>query len=178
MSAKVVQRDLSRCRSRSLWAPRLSSRSGLGVEGVADDVEVHAVLDGLRLRHLVERDTWPAGAPVAGEQDRVLGSGVFGDLAPEDIGPEPGQGTGVGAVKGDCETANCSRLVFPFARRRLEVLDDSQRQRYGEIAAPVLAQYGGRYFVRRAILEVVRRGGCSTPPRRPAEPEPSASSSA
>ncbi len=26
ISAKVVQRDLSRCRSRSLWAPRLSRR--------------------------------------------------------------------------------------------------------------------------------------------------------
>ena len=76
---------------------------GLGVEGVADDVEVQAVLDGLRLRHLIERDMWPAGVAVAGEEDRALGSGVFGNLTPEDIGPEPGQGSGVGAVKGDCE---------------------------------------------------------------------------
>jgi len=27
ISAKVVQRDLSRCRSQGLWAPRLSRRS-------------------------------------------------------------------------------------------------------------------------------------------------------
>ena len=76
---------------------------GLGVEGVADEVEVEAILDGLLLRHLIERDGWPAGAPVAGEQDCVLRSGVFGNLPPEDIGPEPGQGRGVGAVNRDCE---------------------------------------------------------------------------
>ena len=46
---------------------------------------------------------WQNGVAVAGEQDRVLGSGVFGNLTPEDIGPEPGQGRGVGAVKGDCQ---------------------------------------------------------------------------
>jgi hypothetical protein len=74
---------------------------GLGVEGVADEIEVQAVLDGLRLRHRVERDAWPAG--VAGEQDHVLGSGVFGNLPPEDIGPEPGQSRGVGAVNRDGE---------------------------------------------------------------------------
>jgi hypothetical protein len=46
---------------------------GLGVEGIADDVEVHAVLDGLRFRHLVKRDTWAAGIGGTREQDRVLG---------------------------------------------------------------------------------------------------------
>jgi hypothetical protein len=48
---------------------------GLGVEGMADDVEVQTVLVGLRLRHLVERHAWPAGIAVAREQDRMLGSG-------------------------------------------------------------------------------------------------------
>jgi hypothetical protein len=37
---------------------------------------------------------------------------------------------------------------------QVEVLDDSQWQRYGEIAAPAIAQYGGRCLVRRAIPEV------------------------
>jgi uncharacterized protein (DUF1330 family) len=37
---------------------------------------------------------------------------------------------------------------------QVEVLDDSQWQRYGEIAAPAIAEYGGRYLVRRAIPEV------------------------
>jgi uncharacterized protein (DUF1330 family) len=37
---------------------------------------------------------------------------------------------------------------------QVEVLDDAQWQRYGEIAAPATAQYGGRYLVRRAIPEV------------------------
>src|SRR5260370_19038012 len=37
---------------------------------------------------------------------------------------------------------------------QVEVLDDSRWQRYGEIAAPAIAQYGGRYLVRRAIPEV------------------------
>jgi hypothetical protein len=71
---------------------------GLGVEGIADDVKVQAVLDGLRLRHLVEHDAWSAG--VAGEQDRLLGGRVVGNRASEDIGPEPGQGSGIGTVEG------------------------------------------------------------------------------
>src|SRR5579859_6649582 len=33
----------------------------------------------------------------------MLGSGVFGNLPAEDIGPEPGQSQGVGAVKGDSD---------------------------------------------------------------------------
>src|ERR1700720_2877452 len=85
---------------------------GLGFEGVGDEVEVEAVLDGLRLRHLVERDGWPAGAAVAGEQDCVLGRGVSGNLPPQDIGPEPGQGGGVGAVKGDCEQRSAHGWYF------------------------------------------------------------------
>src|SRR5271169_15688 len=90
---------------------------GLGVEGVADDIEVQAVLDGLRLRHLVERDTWPAGAAVAGEQDHVLRSGVSGDLPPEDIGPEPGHSRGVGAVNRDGEQ-RIAHIGIPFHKRR------------------------------------------------------------
>jgi hypothetical protein len=91
---------------------------GLGVERVADEIEVHAVLDGLRLRHLGERDTRPAGVPLAGEQDRVLGSRVFGNLPPEDIDPEPGQ---VAASEQSKVTANSELLTvgIPFARRRL-----------------------------------------------------------
>jgi hypothetical protein len=46
MSAKVVQQNLSRCRSRSLWGTHAQQSLGLGVEGIADDVEVHAVLPG------------------------------------------------------------------------------------------------------------------------------------
>ena len=46
---------------------------GLGGEGIGDDVEVQAVLDGRRLRHLVERDTWAADIGGIAEQDRVLG---------------------------------------------------------------------------------------------------------
>jgi hypothetical protein len=103
ISAKVVQRVSSRSTSRSLRAPQAQQSLGLGAEGIGDDIEVHAVLDGLRLRHLLEGDTWPAGVAVTGEQDRVLGSGVFGNLPPQDIGPEPGQDSGIGAVKGDCE---------------------------------------------------------------------------
>ena len=53
--------------------------------------------------HLVERHTWPAGIAVTGKQDRVLGRGIFGNLPPQDIGPEPDQDSGIGAVKGDCE---------------------------------------------------------------------------
>ncbi len=37
---------------------------------------------------------------------------------------------------------------------QVEVLDDAQWQRYGEIAARAIAQYGGRYLVRRAVQEV------------------------
>jgi hypothetical protein len=33
----------------------------------------------------------------------MLGSGVFGNLPPEDIRPEPGQSRGVGAVNRDCD---------------------------------------------------------------------------
>ena len=91
MSAKVVHGTCLAGVAEPLGA-QAQQALGLGVEGVADEVEVQAVLDGLRLRHLVERDTWPAGVAVAGEQDHVLGSGVFGNLPPEDIGPEPGQG--------------------------------------------------------------------------------------
>lgn len=76
---------------------------GLGVEGAADEVEVEAVLDGPRPGHLVEYDAWRAGVPVAGEQHRLPGIGVFCNLPSEDIGPEPGQGSGVSAVNGDCE---------------------------------------------------------------------------
>src|SRR6266516_2889950 len=75
----------------------------LAVEGVADEVEVETVLDDLRLRHFVEYETWPVDVPAAGEQHRALGSAAFRNLPPEDIGPEPGQGSGVGAVNGDCE---------------------------------------------------------------------------
>jgi uncharacterized protein (DUF1330 family) len=37
---------------------------------------------------------------------------------------------------------------------QVEVLDDAQWQRYGEIAARAIAQYGGQSLVRRAIPEV------------------------
>jgi len=37
---------------------------------------------------------------------------------------------------------------------QVEVLDASQWQRYGQIAAPVIAPYGGQYLVRRAVPEV------------------------
>jgi hypothetical protein len=87
---------------------------GLGAERVADEIEVHAVLDALRLRHLAERDTRPAGAPVAGEQDRVLGSRVFSNLPPEDISPEPAR---VAASAQSKVTANSELLTvgIPFA---------------------------------------------------------------
>ena len=54
---------------------------GLGLEGVADEVEMKAVLGGLRLRHLVEHNA--RAAAVAGEQDPVLGRRVFRNLPPE-----------------------------------------------------------------------------------------------
>jgi uncharacterized protein (DUF1330 family) len=37
---------------------------------------------------------------------------------------------------------------------QVEVLDDAGWRRYGEIAAPAIARYGGRYLVRRAAPEV------------------------
>ena len=37
---------------------------------------------------------------------------------------------------------------------QVEVLDDAGWQHYGEIAAPAIAHYGGRYLVRRAVPEV------------------------
>jgi hypothetical protein len=49
------------------------------------------------------QEPWPAGIAVTGKQDRLLGSGIFGNLPPQDIGPEPDQDSGIGAVKGDCE---------------------------------------------------------------------------
>lgn len=90
----------------------------LVVEGVADEVEVETVLGDLRLRDLVEYDAWLAGAPAAGEQYRVLGSGRFRNLPPEDIGPEPGQSIGVGAVNGHCEQRVIHhRRALPFMSR-------------------------------------------------------------
>src|ERR1700722_12225699 len=76
---------------------------GLGPEGVADEVEVEAVLDDFRFRDLVEYETWLADVPAAGEQHRPLGRAACRNLPPKDIGPELGQGRGVGAVNGDCE---------------------------------------------------------------------------
>src|SRR3984957_6124868 len=64
---------------------------GLGLEGVAEDVEVDPVLDDFRLGHLVEDDPRAAGRPV-GEQGRMLRSRVLCDLQAEDVSPEPGQG--------------------------------------------------------------------------------------
>jgi hypothetical protein len=60
-SAKVVQRDLSPCTSRSLRAPMPSRRSVPCVEGIADEIEVHAVLDDLRLQHRAARVRWRYG---------------------------------------------------------------------------------------------------------------------
>jgi aryl-alcohol dehydrogenase-like predicted oxidoreductase len=74
---------------------------GLALEGVTDEVQVQAVLDHLRLRDLVKYDGWLAGVPRAGEHHGVLGSRPFCHLPPEDIGPEPGQDSRVGAVEGD-----------------------------------------------------------------------------
>jgi uncharacterized protein (DUF1330 family) len=51
---------------------------------------------------------------------------------------------------------------------QVEVLDAAQWQRYGEIAAPAIAQYGGRYLVRRAIPEVAE-GDWAPPPRGAAD---------
>jgi hypothetical protein len=56
ISAKVVQRDLSPLQVAEPVGAQALQALGLGVEGVADEIEVHAVLDRLRLRHLVERD--------------------------------------------------------------------------------------------------------------------------
>jgi hypothetical protein len=108
ISAKVVQRDLSPLQVAEPVGAQALQALGLGVEGVADEIEVHAVLDRLRLRHLVERDAWPAGVAVAGEQDHVLRSGVFGNLPPEDIGPEPGHSRGRRRSQSRLRPANCS----------------------------------------------------------------------
>jgi uncharacterized protein (DUF1330 family) len=37
---------------------------------------------------------------------------------------------------------------------QVEVVDAAAWRRYGEIAAPAIAQYGGEYLVRRAVPEV------------------------
>ena len=37
---------------------------------------------------------------------------------------------------------------------QVEVLDNAGWQRYGEIAAPAIAHYGGQYLVRRVVPEV------------------------
>jgi hypothetical protein len=61
------------------------------------------VLGDLRFRHLVEYETWPADVPAAGELHRALGRAAFRNLPTQNIGPEPGQGSGIGAVNGDGE---------------------------------------------------------------------------
>ena len=73
---------------------------GFGVEGIGDEVEVEAVLDGLGLWYLLECDRRAGGGIVADEQDGVLGGGAFGDLPVQDSTPETGQCSGVIAV--DC----------------------------------------------------------------------------
>src|ERR1700722_12886731 len=96
----------------------------LGDERVADQVEVKAVLDGLRLRYGVEHDEWRAGIRAVGEQDRVPGSGIFGNLPSEDIGPELGQGQRVGTVNGDSDQRTAHLSSFPLNTSTTAVATD------------------------------------------------------
>jgi hypothetical protein len=77
--------------------------AGLGLELGGDEVEMNSVLHRLRFGHLVEREAGPVDGRVINEHDRVLSGWVLGYLAPEDLGPEPGDGGGVDAIDGDAE---------------------------------------------------------------------------
>src|SRR3984885_4135962 len=57
---------------------------GFGVEGIGDEVEGEAVLDGLGLWYLLECDRRAGGGIGADRQEGVQGSGAFGDLPVQD----------------------------------------------------------------------------------------------
>src|SRR5260221_62774 len=89
---------------------------GLGLEGVADQVKVEAVLDDLRLWYPVEGEARAADGLVAGEQDGVLGGSVSCDLPTKHGTPEPGQFAGGVAVDGDAEEGVAHPQSFLLVR--------------------------------------------------------------
>jgi len=91
---------------------------GLGVEGVADEIEVHAVLDGLRLRHLGERDTRPAGVPSPASRTACSAVELSATCRPRTSAQNRAT---VAASEQSKVTSNSELLTvgIPFARRRL-----------------------------------------------------------